>query len=400
VVTKLIVVFGLSVLLILSNPGASGVDSKIQSTSSSIQTNFNVLDVNTYEVWEDPSVLSSPNSKNQFWGGSRKGEILTLFSIDTDASISNLQTLQIPKIGNQSNRLLLDVETYKNYLYFSVFYDFPPNLGCANVKVFRTLISSQAVEPYELIFESLPCINGLSTPTDLSGRMAFNNLGQMFITSGNVLTDISTNIFPRSDLCCLAGSYKSLERITNLYGKVTQVDPVSRKYKVISKGHRAPQGLLWDQSLNVLWETEHGPRGGDELNIIKNGKDYGWPFVSYGIPYDLEYLTRANKLFPLPMYETHEGFEVPAFVWTPSIAPSHLIKINQQDGWGKSWSNSLVVSTLKDNSLHRIKLLPNSKILYDERIYIGSRIRDIAKGVGFIIISTDDGKVKIIKARN
>jgi glucose/arabinose dehydrogenase len=268
------------------------------------------------------------------------------------------------------------------------------------VKVFRTLILSQAVEPYELIFESLPCINGLSTPTDLSGRMTFNNLGQMFISSGNVLTDISTNIFPRSDLCCLVGSYKSLERITNLYGKVTQVDPVSKKYKVISKGHRAPQGLLWDQSLNVLWETEHGPRGGDELNIIKNGKDYGWPFVSYGIPYDSEYLTRANKLFPLPMYETHEGFEVPAFVWTPSIAPSQLIKINQQDGWGKSWSNSLVVSTLKDNSLHRLKLLPNSKIFYDERIYIGSRIRDIAKGVGFIIISTDDGKVKIIKATN
>jgi len=385
-----------SFLLFLSYPNASGEDFAIEATSTSIQTNFKFLDVDTYDIGGGPFVLGTPNSQNEFWGGSRKGETLALYQVDNNSTLTTLQTLVIPKFENQNNQLLLDIETQKNYMYFSVFYDFPEKSGCANVKVFKSLILDRKSDSPELIFESKPCINGLSTPSDLSGRMTFNDLGQMFISAGNVLTDISTNIFPRKDLCCLSGGYKSLEKSTNLYGKVTQIDPVTKKWKIVSKGHRAPQGLLWDQSLNVLWETEHGPRGGDELNIIKNGKDYGWPFVSYGIPYDPEYLTRPNELLPLPKYETHKGFEEPAFVWTPSIAPSQLIKINQQDGWGSSWSNSLVVSTLKDNALHRLKLLPNSKVLYDERIFLGSRIRDIAKGVGFIILSTDDGKVKVI----
>jgi aldose sugar dehydrogenase len=389
--------FVLSFFLLVSIPGASGDDLKFQSNSSQIQTNFNFLNVSTFDVGVGAFVLSNPNNKNQFWGGPRKGEILNLYSIDENSTLSILQTLQIPKFANQNNQLLLDVETNKNYLYFSVFYDFPKDLGCANVKVFKSLIEGNSIGSPESIFESKPCINGLTTPSDLSGRMTFNNSGQMFISSGNVLTDISTNIFPRSDLCCLQGTYKTLEKMTNLYGKVTQIDPQTKKFKVISKGHRAPQGLLWDQSLNVLWETEHGPRGGDELNIIKSGKDYGWPFVSYGIPYDPEYLTRKNDLVPLPRYETHEGFEEPTFVWSPSIAPSQLVKINQEDGWGKSWTNSLIVSTLKDNSLHRLKLSSSLRVLNDERIFIGSRIRDIGKGIGIIIISTDDGKVKVIK---
>ena len=392
-----ILIFLTAILIVMSNPTAVGEDSSIQGTATSIQTNFKTLDVHTYDIGGGSFVLSTPNSKNQFWGGSRKGDILELYQLVDGVMITKLRSLAIPKFLNQTNQLLLDIETHSNYLYLSVFYDFPEKLGCSNVKVFRSLITEKINASFDLIFESKPCINGLSTPSDLSGRMTFNSLGQLFISSGSVLTDISTNIFPRSDLCCLTGSYKSLESKTNLYGKVTQIDPVTKKWKIISKGHRAPQGLLWDQSLGILWETEHGPRGGDELNVIKMGKDYGWPFVSYGIPYDPEYLERANELSPLPKYETHEGFELPTFVWSPSIAPSHLVKINKADGWGDSWSNSLVVATLKDNALHRLKLLPNSKILYDERIFVGSRIRDIAKGVGLLILSTDDGKVKIIK---
>jgi hypothetical protein len=183
---------------------------------------------------------------------------------------------------------------------------------------------------------------------------------------------------------------------TNLFGSIVKVDLNSLKSNKISVGHRAPQGLFYDRERNILFETEHGPRGGDELNIIKNGKDYGWPFVTFGRTYvdepsDLQIGSSKKRLT-----NTHDGYEPPIFSWTPSIGVSNLISISKKSVFSKYWSQDLIVSTLKDNSLHRLKLNKNNSILYDERIEIGLRIRDIAAVDEGIILSTDFGHIIVI----
>ena len=165
---------------------------------------------------------------------------------------------------------------------------------------------------------------------------------------------------------------------------------------VYSTGHRNPQGLIYAKSRSgfELIETEHGPRGGDELNFLKRGQDYGWPNSSYGTAYDtVQSYSKA----------TTEGFITsgvpPIFSWVPSIATSDLIQIGGSR-FSKWWLNNsakgfgdLIVATLKDKSLHRIRI-DSGVVRNTERIQIGHRIRTIAQtNSGTIVLGTDDGRL-------
>ena len=119
---------------------------------------------------------------------------------------------------------------------------------------------------------------------------------------------------------------------------------------------------------NIILSTEHGPRGGDEINKIEYGKNYGWPIASYGMKYksNSEYLQSHVK----------HGFKEPIFSFTPSIGISEIIKVPET--FDKNWSENYLVSSLNKKSLYRVKFDENfSKIIYFEEIYVGQRIRDI-----------------------
>ena len=130
----------------------------------------------------------------------------------------------------------------------------------------------------------------------------------------------------------------------------------------------------------IIFETEHGPRGGDELNILSSGKNYGWPEITYGKNYSGTTITK---------YTHKEGMEQPVIHWTPSIAVCGIDFYNGEVF--KNWKNDLLVSSLKFENLYRLEIKDN-KVTEQEIVYrAGSRIRDVETGPeGFIYLALED----------
>ena len=159
----------------------------------------------------------------------------------------------------------------------------------------------------------------------------------------------------------------------------------------VSQGHRNAQGIVLYDNQHLL-AAEHGPRGGDELNRIRQGGDYGWPFVTYGQPYGLGDYVRPTRT------GTHAGFIEPLVQWTPSIAPTELVQL-PKDGWGQ-WSNQLMLGTLAEESLVLIKLDRSFAVTEQEKVGVGERIRDLeVLPSGQIVATTDSGKLLFVSLR-
>ena len=152
-------------------------------------------------------------------------------------------------------------------------------------------------------------------------------------------------------------------------GKLVRIEIATGAADVLTRGHRNAQGLVRDAQ-GHLWATEHGPQGGDELNLLVPGGHYGWPFVTYGIGY-------FGEVYPDIEYDQvgrHDGFVRPVFAWVPSIAPSS-IAVNDPM-LAPLWRDDLIVASLKNQSLYRIRR-HGVQIQYVEQIEIGRRVRDI-----------------------
>lgn len=150
------------------------------------------------------------------------------------------------------------------------------------------------------------------------------------------------------------------------FGKILFKSLSDNQTVIFSKGHRNPQGLLVTN--DKILSTEHGPRGGDEINLIKYKKNYGWPLSSYGKKYN------SNENYNLS--HTDLNFEEPIYAFVPSIGISEIIKIPESKF--VPWKNNYLVSSLYRGSIYRIKLSKNfNKIIFMEEIFIGKRIRDL-----------------------
>lgn len=163
--------------------------------------------------------------------------------------------------------------------------------------------------------------------------------------------------------------------------------------EIWSYGHRNPQGLVYDKDTNRLWEIEHGPRGGDEINLIKKGANYGWPVISYGKEY----------WGPLAVGEgTHrKGMEQPVKVYDPSIAPGSLL-IYSGNAFPK-WKGNLLSGALKLRHLNRVTLNAEGNAIKEERLlgFLDERIRALTQSPqGWLYFSTDSGKIYRIKPAN
>jgi len=159
---------------------------------------------------------------------------------------------------------------------------------------------------------------------------------------------------------------------SSVYGKILFIDFQTKNYLTFSKGHRATQGLLVEK--NSILATEHGPRGGDEINLINFGKNYGWPISSYGEPYYSEEI--SEKIYYYLKSHVNHGFVEPIYSFVPSIGISQIIKI--PENFSKLWQNNYFVTSLAGRSIYRILFDKNyEKLIFSEKIYIGKRIRDI-----------------------
>lgn len=157
---------------------------------------------------------------------------------------------------------------------------------------------------------------------------------------------------------------------------------------IYSYGHRNPQGTCFHPVTGELWETEHGPRGGDELNIIKPGLNYGWPVISYGINYDGTVLTPATE---------KEGMEQPVFYWTPSIAPCGLTFVTG-DRY-KNWKNNLLVGALSFKYLERVVLVKHSVIHREKLLEDIGRVRNVVMspdGLIYVSIETPGRIIRLV----
>ena len=167
-------------------------------------------------------------------------------------------------------------------------------------------------------------------------------------------------------------------------GKLLRVDTRTGRAEVLAVGLRNPQGLARDAE-GVLWETEHGPRGGDELNVLEAGGNYGWPRVSHGVDYNLRPVGRAGR---------HDGFREPVFFWTPSIGVGSLVVNDAR--FFPLWGDDLLVGSLVGRALLRVRR-DGTDVKSVEEVYGGHPIRDMAQMLdGRIALFDGHGSVRFL----
>jgi glucose/arabinose dehydrogenase len=135
---------------------------------------------------------------------------------------------------------------------------------------------------------------------------------------------------------------------------------------IYSYGHRNPQGTSMHPETGEIWESEHGPKGGDELNLIKPGLNYGWPVISYGINYDGTKFTDITK---------KEGMEQPVIYWTPSIAPCGMTFVDSDRYPG--WKNDILIGSLRFKYLERVELDGNKVVAQEKLLEDMGRVRNV-----------------------
>lgn len=253
-----------------------------------------------------------------------------------------------------------------------------PRLGsngrCVEVAVdqLRYNRTAQKVNRVSTWFVSKPCVP-ISAVQHASGRFAVIDQNSAYLTIGDLGYTAINDRNKRGDL-----------------GSIFKIS--AKKVERISQGHRNAQGILLYNGKDLL-ASEHGPRGGDEINLIKPGNDYGWPFVTYGEPYSSGDYVRPART------GTHDGFVEPLKQWTPSIAPTELVQL-PKTGWGE-WNNQLAMGTLRETSIVFMKIGRDFAITDTKLVNVNQRIRDldIARN-GNLIATTDEGKLLEIKLRN
>ena len=225
--------------------------------------------------------------------------------------------------------------------------------NCKNLKVEFAKINEKYLN-FENFFSSKECGD-----YDLfGGKMQFfehDKIKGLLLTTSDISRD-KINDDPQSD--------------ESIFGKVLFIDFKNKNHIIFSKGHRNPAGLYAEN--NLILSTEHGPRGGDEINKIIFNKNYGWPISSYGEKYYVQ-----DNVDPL--YKKNHltlGFEEPVFSYLAAIGISQIIKL--PNNFSKLWVDNFIISSLWGRSLYRVKFDTNyNKIIYSEQILIGQRIRDL-----------------------
>ena len=228
-------------------------------------------------------------------------------------------------------------------------------------------------EAWRILFRTEPCLPLKRTMRALEGQMAGGRMaydpsaGQILLGSGDYHWD---GVYAPEVLA---------QNTENDYGKVIQIDAENGTSSHRSLGHRNVQGLAFDTS-GRLWGVEHGPRGGDELNLIRPGRNYGWPRVTLGTAYSGLPWPGASP------YGRHEGYDEPAFAWVPSIATSNLVEIQ---GFDPAWDGDLMVASLRSGSLYRVRL-EGDHVQTVEPIYLGEPIRYVHRHTdGRLVAWTD-----------
>jgi len=295
------------------------------------------------------------------------------------------------KIGWQPFHIhfkLLDVLAVEqgdgNYNLYVSYHFWNIEEDCFSIRVSKTDITQDGLlsgKPgsWELLFETSPCQELYET----------EDIGTQFqegIRSGGRMLQLDENhiILSTGDHGYDGVNAETIvsQDLNSSLGKTIKINTDSGASEFYTIGNRNPQGLFLSKS-GIIWETEHGPEGGDEINILEESKNYGWPNATYGTDY-------GTTEWPLVNIQgKHDGYPRPIYTFVPSIGISNLIEVEKD--LFPFWKGDLLVGSLVGNLLHRVRV-EEGRVIFAEPIELGHRLRDIIEiQDGRIVMWTDEG---------
>lgn len=287
----------------------------------------------------------------------------------------------VPAVYAKGQGGLLDIQLHPEFATNGwIYLAFSKPIGNGGLtSIIRGKLKDHALVNQETLFDP-PADEASGAGVHFGCRITFDGKGHFFFSIGDRGGPTNpTNPAQRTD------NVKGKVHRLNDDGSIPADNPFAKtegaKPSIWSYGNRNPQGLVFDPATGRLWETEHGPRGGDELNLIKKGLNYGWPVVTYGINYSGTKITESAD---------HTGFEPPVIHWTPSIAASGLA-IYDGNAFPQ-WKGNLFSGALAHQKIVRIELDAAGKVTHQEILLEKKgRIRDVRTfSDGFIYVVFDE----------
>jgi aldose sugar dehydrogenase len=300
----------------------------------------------------------------------KKGEIL----IFKDDKFTGQKLEGVPSVHNVNQAGLLDIATHPNYasngwLYLAYVKDVPKG---GALTIARAKLEGNRLVNLEELIVNLP---GWDGGRHYGSRIVFDNEGFLYFSDGDK-----------------GARPENAQELTNPYGKIHRihddgriptdnpfVDVKGAVSSIWTYGNRNPQGMYFDKSTNRLWAVEHGPKGGDELNLIEKGKNYGWPTITYGINYDGTPITDQTE---------KEGMQQPVTYWVPSIATCGMVMVTSDKY--PAWKGNFLVAGLASMKITRVNV-DGVKYVGEEALFekIG-RVRQVAQSPeGFLYFVTE-----------
>ena len=298
----------------------------------------------------------------------RAGEVL-IFQDDKQIA----DKITIPDVFVNGQGGLLDIKLHPDFddngwIYLSYA---KRGEGGGGTVIARTKMEGNKFGVIEELFSAQP---RSESGVHFGSRIVFDGDGYMFFSSGE------------------RGTKENAQNLGNHLGKVLRlhddgkvpddnpfVNTKGAKPEIWSYGHRNPQGLVYDADTKTLWDVEHGPRGGDELNKVEKGKNYGWPVITYGINYDGTPITDKTS---------QEGMEQPVTYWVPSIAPCGMLQVKGDKYEG--WKDNLLVGALALQHIARVELQGDKYVAQEKLLEKVGRFRAIAESPdGYMYVATE-----------
>lgn len=290
----------------------------------------------------------------------------------------------IPKVNSSGQGgllgLCLDPDFVKSRMVYWSFSEPGSDGNVTAVAKGRLSDDERTMEGVAVIYRALPAHDGNN---HYGSRVIFDNKGNLFVSAGERF-DLTT----RPQAQWVNSALGKIIRITK-EGQPAPGNPFAKQAnarpEVYTLGHRNPQGLAINPKTGDLWEIEFGPRGGDELNLIRPGANYGWPTITYGIEYSGEKVGAG--------IQQKAGMEQPVYYWDPVISPSGMTFYNGDRM--PEWRNNLFIGCLSGMHIDRL-VIENNRVVGEERLLTDEyqRFRDITQGKdGALYAITDQGRL-------
>jgi len=313
----------------------------------------------------------------------RKGEILVF----KDDKFTGVKLTGVPEVREINQAGMLDITIHPNFAsngWIYLAYSRPEGEGDVLV-ISRAKLDGDNLHSLEEIFVCGPEWKG---GRHFGSRIIFDKAGYLYFSNG----DKGSRPINAQELDNDHGKIHRIKDDGSIPDDNPFVNTPGARPSIWTYGNRNPQGMVYDEKNDIIWAVEHGPRGGDELNLIEKGKNYGWPVITYGIEYNGQIISEFTE---------KEGMEQPVRQWTPSIAVCGMVLITSDKY--PAWKGNLLVAALAGQHIARVELEGTSYVGEERLLQDIGRVRQVSQSPdGFIYAITEATglMIKLVPQRN